>query len=157
MYFIFFLKFYLYLKKIHPESDQFSKHKFQLPFYTVHEVLTANILGWFAIPSSSRSCFVRTLHYDPIHLGWPHRPWLIASLSYTSPFAKTEIHEGRPSVLQSVGLQRVRHSLVTEQPQQNFSYRKYGWEKNYMIEHYRVHNVGHSYRINDCFSNKLMV
>ena len=26
-------------------------------FYTTHEVLTANILGWFAIPSSSGSYF----------------------------------------------------------------------------------------------------
>ena len=35
-----------------------------LSFYIVHEILMANILGWFAIPSSSGSHFVRTLHYD---------------------------------------------------------------------------------------------
>ena len=40
-----------------------------LPFYTVHGVLKARILKWFAIPFSSEPCFV------------------IASLSYTSPFA----------------------------------------------------------------------
>ena len=42
-------------------------------FYTVHEVLTASILGWFAIPSSSGSCLVRILHYAPSVLGAPAR------------------------------------------------------------------------------------
>ena len=32
-----------------------------LASYTVREVLMASILGWFAIPSSSGSCFVRDL------------------------------------------------------------------------------------------------
>ena len=36
-----------------------------LPFHTVHGVLTARILEWFAIPSSSGSHCVRTLHYYP--------------------------------------------------------------------------------------------
>ena len=40
-------------------------------FYIVHEVLTASIPGWFAIPSSIESRFVRTLHYDPSILGDP--------------------------------------------------------------------------------------
>ena len=40
-------------------------------FYTVDKVLKACILGWFAVPSSSRSDFVRTLHYDPLVLGGP--------------------------------------------------------------------------------------
>ena len=35
-----------------------------LSFHVVHEVLRANILGWLSIPPSSRSHFVRTLHYD---------------------------------------------------------------------------------------------
>ena len=35
-----------------------------LSFYTVHEVLTASILGWFVIPSSSRSHFVTMLYHD---------------------------------------------------------------------------------------------
>ena len=42
-----------------------------LAFYTIHEVFIPSKLGWFAIPSSSRSCFVRTLHYDPSVLGGP--------------------------------------------------------------------------------------
>ena len=32
---------------------------------TVHEVLKARILQWFAIPFSSRPHFFRTLHHDP--------------------------------------------------------------------------------------------
>ena len=36
-----------------------------------NEVLTASIPGWFAIPSSIGSRFVRTLHYDPSILGDP--------------------------------------------------------------------------------------
>ena len=42
-----------------------------LSFYTVHEVLPASTLGWFASPSSSGSYFVRTLLYDPTVLGGP--------------------------------------------------------------------------------------
>ena len=36
------------------------------------EILTASILGWFAIPSSSGLCFVRTLCYDLSVLGGLH-------------------------------------------------------------------------------------
>ena len=50
-------------------------------------VLSARILEWFAILSSSGPCFVRTPHYDPICLGWPCKAWSIASLSYASPSA----------------------------------------------------------------------
>ena len=35
-----------------------------LPFHTVHGVLKARILKWFAIPFSSGPHFVRTLHHD---------------------------------------------------------------------------------------------
>ena len=56
-------------------------------FNTVHEDLMANTLGWFAIPSSSGSRFVRTLCYDSSILGGP--AWLIASLSYANPFTMT--------------------------------------------------------------------
>ena len=45
-----------------------------LAFYTVHVVLTASILGWFAILSSSGSHFVRTLCYHPSIFGGP--AWL---------------------------------------------------------------------------------
>ena len=44
-----------------------------LAFYTVHEVLTASILGWIAFPSCSGSRFVRTLSSDPSVLGGPAR------------------------------------------------------------------------------------
>ena len=42
-----------------------------LPFPTVHGVLWARILEWFAIPSSSGPWFVRTLYYGPSVLGGP--------------------------------------------------------------------------------------
>ena len=38
-----------------------------LPFYTVHGVLKARIVKWFAIPFSSGPHFVRPLHHD---LSW---------------------------------------------------------------------------------------
>ena len=54
-----------------------------LPFHTVHGVLKARILKWFAIPFSRGPCFVRTLHQDPSILGGPWA-WLKVSLSQTS-------------------------------------------------------------------------
>ena len=42
-----------------------------LPFHSIHGVLKAKILKWFAIPFSSRPCFVRTLHHDLSVLGGP--------------------------------------------------------------------------------------
>ena len=47
-----------------------------LPFHTVHGVLKARILKWFAIPFSSGPRFVRTLHHDLPVLGGPTRPGL---------------------------------------------------------------------------------
>ena len=46
-----------------PGRLMFCCHMF-LPFHTVPGVLQARILEWFAIPSSSGPCVVRTLHYD---------------------------------------------------------------------------------------------
>ena len=40
-----------------------------LPFHTVHGILKARILKWFAIPFSSGPGFARTLHRDPSILG----------------------------------------------------------------------------------------
>ena len=54
-----------------------------LPFHTIHGVLKARILKWFAIPFCSAPCFVRTLHHDPCILGGPNKAWLIVSLSQT--------------------------------------------------------------------------
>ena len=51
-------------------------------FYTVHGVLKARILQWFAIPFFSRPCFIRTLHYEPFILGGPTWHGLV-SLSQT--------------------------------------------------------------------------
>ena len=45
-----------------------------LPFHTVHGVLKARILKWFAIPFSSGPHSVRPLHH--VHLGCPHTAWL---------------------------------------------------------------------------------
>ena len=42
-----------------------------LPFHTVHGVLKARILNWFAIPFSSGPHFVRALYHDPPILGGP--------------------------------------------------------------------------------------
>ena len=42
-----------------------------LPFHTVHGVLKARILKWFAIPFSSGPLFARTLHHDLSILGGP--------------------------------------------------------------------------------------
>ena len=42
-----------------------------LPFHSVHEILKARILKWFAIPFSSGPHSVRTLHHDPPVLGGP--------------------------------------------------------------------------------------
>ena len=49
-----------------------------LPFHTVHGVLKARILKWFAIPFSSGPHFVRTLHQDPSVLGCPTRQGLVS-------------------------------------------------------------------------------
>ena len=43
-----------------------------LPFHTIHGVLKARILKWFAIPFSSGPRFIRTLYYDPTCLGLPY-------------------------------------------------------------------------------------
>ena len=43
-----------------------------LPFHTVHGVLKARILKWFAILFSSGPHFVRTLHHDLSVLGGLH-------------------------------------------------------------------------------------
>ena len=46
---------------------------FVFPFHTVHSILKARMLKWFAIPLSSGPCFIRTLHYDPSILDGPTR------------------------------------------------------------------------------------
>ena len=53
-----------------------------LLFHTVHGILKARILKWFAIPFSSGPHFVRLLHHDPSVLGGPTWHGLV-SLSWT--------------------------------------------------------------------------
>ena len=53
-----------------PGEFIFKCHNF-LPFHSVHGVLKARILKWFAIPFSSGPRFVRTLCYDLSVLGGP--------------------------------------------------------------------------------------
>ena len=49
-----------------------------LPFHTVHGVLKARILKWFAIPSSSGPHSVRPLHHDLSVLGGPIQHGLVS-------------------------------------------------------------------------------
>ena len=49
-----------------------------LPFHTVHGVLKAKILKWFAIPFSSGPHSVRPLHLDPPVLGGPTQHGLVS-------------------------------------------------------------------------------
>ena len=72
----FFLELFLHSSPVgYQASTDLGEYIFQyhifLCFYTVHGVLKARILKWFAIPFSSGPHFVRTLHYDPSILGGP--------------------------------------------------------------------------------------
>ena len=49
-----------------------------LPFLTVHGVLKARILKWFAIPFSRGPHSVRPLHHDPPVLGGPTQHGLVS-------------------------------------------------------------------------------
>ena len=62
-----------------------------LSSHTVHGVLAAIILEWFAILSSKRWHFVRTSSLWSIHLSWPCTTWHIASLGCARPFTKTRL------------------------------------------------------------------
>ena len=55
----------------YPPGEFIFQRPIFLPFHTVHGVLKARILKWFAIPFSSGPHFVRILHYDPSVLGGP--------------------------------------------------------------------------------------
>ena len=50
---------------------------FFLPFHSVHGVLKAGILKWFAISFSNGPCFVRALHHDLSILGGPTQHGLL--------------------------------------------------------------------------------
>ena len=54
------------------------KYPIILPFHTIHGVLKARILKWFAIPFSSGPHSVRPLHHDPPVLDGPTRHGLVS-------------------------------------------------------------------------------
>ena len=49
-----------------------------LPFHTVHGILKARILKWFAIPFSTGLTFCQTSPPWPTHLGLPHGHGLVS-------------------------------------------------------------------------------
>ena len=59
-------------------SSSFSECPIFLPFHTVHGVLKARILEWFAIPFSHGPHVVRTLRHDPSVLDGPTRHGLVS-------------------------------------------------------------------------------
>ena len=65
-------------------------------FYVVRGVLMANILGWFAIPSTRGSRFVRTLHYDSSVLDGPawHGSLLHGVMQTPSPWQGSDPWKG---------------------------------------------------------------
>ena len=63
---------------LYPAKISFKYEPIILPFHTVHGVLKARILKWFAIPFSSGPHSVRRLHHDPSVLGGPKRHGLIS-------------------------------------------------------------------------------
>ena len=73
-----------------------------LSFYTIHEVLVAIILGWFAIPSSSGS------HLSELHLSWVALHGMAYSfIELHKPLChdKAVIHEGA-HIHSQIGIQR---------------------------------------------------
>ena len=60
-------------------------------FYTVHGVLKARTLKWFAIPFSSGPRFVRTLHHDPSILGGPSFTELDKAVVHVIPVAGSHL------------------------------------------------------------------
>ena len=64
-----------------PGEFIFQCHIF-LPFHTVHGVLKARILKWFAILFSSGARFVRILHHDLSVLGGPTWHGLVSLRNY---------------------------------------------------------------------------
>ena len=80
-------------------------------FYTVHELLQARTLEWFAIPSSSGPRFIRTLHRDCLPLvalhGITHS---FTELRKSLPHNKAVIHEEVPNSFSSV---QFSHSVIS--------------------------------------------
>ena len=60
-----------------------------MPFHTVHGVLKARILKWFAIPFSRRPCCVRILHHDLSVFGGPTQS---SSFTVSTELDKVMVH-----------------------------------------------------------------
>ena len=60
------------------DLGSFSSVSYIFAFHTVHGVLEARILKWFAIPFSSGPHFVRTVHQDLSVLGGPTQHGLVS-------------------------------------------------------------------------------
>ena len=70
----FFLKLFLHFSPVPYWAPTWGVHlsvSYLLAFHTVHGVLKARILKWFAIPFSSGPHSVPSLHHDPPVLGCP--------------------------------------------------------------------------------------
>ena len=125
-------------------EEQIKVMKYQsLSFHALHGVLKARILKWFASPFSSGPHFLRTLHHEPSVLDGPAghgsqfiwvrqgrtlviilfrflwlrfsfwRPWDCSFCLFC--LSSDGVSWGEGLALQPMGLQRVRHDLVTEQ------------------------------------------
>ena len=85
-----------------PGEFIFQCHIF-LPFHTVHRVLKARILKWFAIPFSSRPCFIKILHHDPF----------VLAHSFTE-LDKAVVHVNNSLILHKINLVSFNLHLLNE-------------------------------------------
>ena len=105
----FFLELFLHWSPVALGTYRPGEFLFQypiiLPFHTVHGVLKARILKWFAIPFSSGPHSVR---------GWDG--WMASLTRWMWVWVNSGSWwwTGRPGILQFMGLQRVRHDWATE-------------------------------------------
>ena len=85
-----------------PGEFIFQCHIF-LPFHTVHRVLKARILKWFAIPFSSGPCFIKILHHDPF----------VLAHSFTE-LDKAVVHVNNSLILHKINLVSFNLHLLNE-------------------------------------------
>ena len=78
---------------------------------TVHGVLKARILKWFAIPFSSGPHSVRPLHHDPSILGGPTRHGLVSLMAESEEELKSllmKVKEGSKKVGLKLNIQKTK-------------------------------------------------
>ena len=95
----------------YPPGEFFFQYPIILPFHTVHGVLKARILKWFAIPFSSGPHSVSPLHHDSPVLGGPTGHGLV-SLSYIAPDLRWWVALAIPPHLLSTLLNKLKWLLV---------------------------------------------